>query len=164
MSGIASHTLVLEPKPWKGVSSSDGALPICPLSADSAPGCTADAAGSGVGDGKSSTKTRLGGGTSRSFSHGKMGGGLSSTFGLLLGTSYHMSFGGSGYAAGAWKSSLLSLNSYCSPGLKLAASGLDSAGGAELCRVRYSAFLSCLLDHLPRCIPLHPRSGEPALL
>ena len=48
-----------------------------------------------------------------------------------------MSFGGSGYEGGGWKSSLLPLNSYCSVG-KLEASGLDSNGGADLQEISLS--------------------------
>ena len=86
----------------------------------------------GVGSGgKSSAKTRVGLGRSCSLSQGKIGLGFSATAGLVLGTSYHMSLGGSGYDCGAWKSSRFSLKVYVWTG-KLAASGFDSTGGAEL--------------------------------
>lgn len=88
----------------------------------------------GVGsDGKSSAKTRVGGNCARSVSQGNIGFGLSCGAGLVSGTSNHMSFGGSGYDAGAWNSSLLSLNSYCSDG-KSEASGFAPDGGGSLRR------------------------------
>jgi len=92
----------------------------------------AEVGAGGVGSGgKSSAKTRVGFGRSCSFSQGKIGLGLSATAGLVSGTSYHMSLGGSGYDCGAWKSSRFSLKVYVWTG-KLAASGFDPTGGAEL--------------------------------
>ncbi|KAI7001212.1 hypothetical protein KC329_g3 [Hortaea werneckii] len=86
----------------------------------------------GGGSGSSSANFLAGCGRSR-CSHGKMGGGAASFRGCSLGTSYHMSLGGSGYCAG-----------------KLLASGFEAAGGAA--RVASHSmlgaenFLCCAVD------------------